>query len=157
MQTNEDGWEVKKWSKYLPDTITAEEKAKAYADGLKRYCVASNFKDNDIANCTNLKTMCNDSLSKNECNSYLWLWCSDRNWNYKKYPQCGPAMVSRYVVDDLKSTIWEKEVKKWCEDPCNEEYSVCIDLGFKHEGDKECLQSIDIEIYQTGANGHVVF
>lgn len=157
MQTNEDGWEVKKWSKYLPDTITAEEKAKAYADGLKRYCVASNFKDNDIANCTNLKTMCNDSLSKNECNSYLWLWCSDRNWNYKKYPQCGPAMVSRYVVDDLKSTIWEKEVKKWCEDPCNEEYSVCKDLGFKHEGDKECLQSIDIEIYQTGANGHVVF
>ena len=157
MQANEDGWEVKKWSKYLPDTITAEKKAKAYADGLKRYCVASNFKNNDIANCTNLKTMCNDSLSKNECNSYLWLWCSDRNWNYKKYPQCGPAMVSRYVVDDLKSTIWEKEVKKWCEDPCNEEYAVCKDLGFKHEGDKECLRSIDIEIYQTGANGHVVF
>ena len=66
-------------------------------------------------------------------------------------------MVSRYVVDDLKSTIWEKEVKKWCEDPCNEEYAVCENLGYKHEGGKVCLQSIDIEIYQTGANGHVVF
>lgn len=149
MQANEDGWEVEKWSEYLPDTISAEKKSKAYADGLKRYCVASNFKNNDIANCTNLKAMCMDSLSKNECNSYLWLWCSDRNWNYEKYPQCGPAMVNRYVVDDLKSSIWEKEVKKWCESPCNEEYAVCKDLGYKHEGTKVCLETIT---YTTGGS-----
>ena len=147
MQANEDDWDIKKWSEYLPDTISAEKKAMAYADGLKRYCVASNFKNNDIANCTNLKAMCMDSLSKNECNSYLWLWCSDRNWNYEKYPQCGPAMVNRYVVDDLKSSIWEKEVKKWCESPCNEEYAVCKDLGYKHEGTKVCLETIT---YTTG-------
>ena len=149
MQANEEHWEVKKWSEYLPDSISAEKKSMAYADGLKRYCVASNFKDNDIAKCSNLKARCLDSLSKNECNSYLWLWCSDRNWNYKKYPQCGPAMVSRYVVDDLKSTIWEKEVKKWCEDPCNEEYAVCKDLGYKHEGTKVCLETIT---YTTGGS-----
>ena len=147
MQANEEHWGVEKWSEYLPDSISAEKKSMAYADGLKRYCVASNFKDNDFAKCSNLKSRCLDSLTKNDCNSYLWLWCSDRNWNYKKYPQCGPAMVSRYVVDDLKSTIWEKEVKKWCEDPCNEEYAVCKDLGYKHEGTKVCVEPIT---YVTG-------
>ena len=137
MMQKTDLWDIDSWSVYLPDSISAEKKALAYADGLKRYCVASNFKNNDIADCSNLKAKCLDSSSKNECNSYLWLWCSDRNWNYEKYPQCGPAMVSRYVVDGLKSTIWEKEVKKWCEDPCNEEYAVCKDLGYKREGGKE--------------------
>lgn len=133
MMQKTDLWDVVSWSEYLPDSISAEQKAVAYADGLKRYCVASNFKDNDIASCSSLKAQCLDSLSRNECNSYLWLWCSDRNWNYEKYPQCGPAMVSRYVVGGLKSTLWEKEVKRWCESPFHEEYAVCEDLGYKHE------------------------
>ena len=47
-----------KWSLFLPDTINAEDKASAYADGLKRYCVASNFESNHIADCSALEEEC---------------------------------------------------------------------------------------------------
>ena len=136
-------WDIDSWSEYLPDTISAEKRANAYADGLKRYCVASNFTNNKIANCSNLQARCLDSLSKNECNSYMWQWCADRDWNYHEFPQCGKAMVNRYAVEKMKSTIWEKEVKKWCEDPCNEEYAVCKDLGYKRKDDKVCIVSVN--------------
>ena len=149
MQANEDGWEIEKWSVYLPDTISAEQKSKAYADGLKRYCVASNFVNNKLANCNSLKAECLDSPEKTNCKEYLWQWCADRDWDYNEYPQCGPAMVSRYLVENIKSSIWEKEVKKWCEDSCNEEYALCEELGYKHENGKVCIEPMTLVIGGT--------
>jgi len=153
MMQEKNGWKVERWSVYLPDTISAEQKSIAYADGLKRYCVASNFKNNKLADCSNIRARSLDSLSINESNTYLWQWCADRNWNYNRYPQCGPAMVNRYVVEHLNSSIWEKEIKKWCENPCNEEYAVCKDLGYKHESGKVCIEPITLV---TGGT-HVVY
>ena len=138
------------WSEFLPDTIKPEDKSKAYADGLKRYCVTSGFEDNRIASCGTLKTRCLESKEKNECNTYMWQWCSDRNWDYESFPQCGPALVNRFVVDSLKSSVWEKEVKNWCESPCSEKYSLCEELGYKQENRKECLRIVHVESSVTG-------
>ena len=80
----------------------------------------------------------------------MWQWCSDRNWDYETFPQCGPALVNRFVVDSLKSSVWEKEVKNWCESPCSEKYSLCEELGYEQENRKECLRSIRVESYTTG-------
>ena len=103
------------WSEFLPDTINAEDKKNAYADGLKRYCVASNFKSNHIANCSSLENECLENPEKNSCKEYLWLWCADRNWDLNKYEQCRSALVSRYYLQNLKSSILHREVQKVCD------------------------------------------
>ena len=56
-----------KWSIFLPDSIDEEDKAEAYGDGLKRYCVASNFESNHIADCKELKKQCLENSEKNNC------------------------------------------------------------------------------------------
>jgi len=121
-----------KWSLFLPDTISEKDKAMAYADGLKRYCVASGFKDNHLANCSTLKTKCLESMRKNECNTYMWQWCADRNWNIRDYPQCGEALVGRYAIEKPNSSIWEREVKNWCS--VYAPTPMCDSLGFKNDG-----------------------
>lgn len=103
-----------KWSVFLPADILESKKNEAYGDGLKRYCVASNFKSNKIAECKVMKDDCMESLERNNCKEYLWNWCADRNWDYEKYPQCGSALVSRYYLQEQTSSILKREVKAWC-------------------------------------------
>lgn len=103
-----------KWSLFLPDTINAEDKANAYADGLKRYCVASNFESNHIADCSALEKECLEGAEKTNCKVYLWTWCADRDWNLGDYPQCKSALVSRYYIEGLKSAILKREVENVC-------------------------------------------
>ena len=102
------------WATFLPDTINAEDKSEAYADGLKRYCVASNFESNKIADCKSLKKDCLESAEKTNCKEYLWLWCADRGWNMD-YEQCKSALVSRYYLDEMKSSIVQREVESLCD------------------------------------------
>ena len=103
-----------KWSQFLPDTVNAEDKAEAYADGLKRYCVASNFESNHIADCSALKRECLEDPEQNYCKEYLWLWCADRGWDLDKYRQCKSALVSRYYLQELKSSVLKREVENVC-------------------------------------------
>ena len=88
----------------------------AYADGLKRYCIASNFKSNKIADCKGLAEQCLENPEKNDCKEYLWTWCADRDWNIGEngYEQCRSALVSRYYLEEIKSPIIEREVKAIC-------------------------------------------
>ena len=105
------------WSVFLPDTINAEAKSEAYADGLKRYCVASNFKSNKIADCAKLKKECLESSERNNCKEYLWNWCADRGWDIGEngYEQCRSALVSRYHLEEVKSSIIQREVREICD------------------------------------------
>ncbi len=103
-----------KWSIFLPDTISAEDKSEAYADGLKRYCVASNFESNHIADCSELEELCLKNTEKNYCKEYLWEWCADRDWDMLEYEQCRSAFVSRYYLEEQKSSILKREVEEIC-------------------------------------------
>lgn len=102
-----------KWSLFLPDSISEEDKAEAYADGLKRYCVANNFKSNHIADCSALEKECLEDPEKNNCKEYLWNWCADRGWDME-YEQCNSALVSRYYLTEQKSSILHREVESVC-------------------------------------------
>lgn len=106
--------DTNRWSFFLPDTLSKEKKDEAYADGLKRYCVASNFNSNKIADCKNLREDCQENLERTNCKEYLWTWCADRNWNIEEHPQCGTALVSRYYLEEQKSPIVKREVDAWC-------------------------------------------
>lgn len=106
--------EASSWSAYLPDTISTKEKQDAYADGLKRYCVASNFTDTDLANCDEYKKLCQIDKTDNKVKQLLWQWCADRRWDYEAYPQCGTALVSRYRLQNQKSDILKRVVDSWC-------------------------------------------
>lgn len=110
-----------KWSIFLPDTINEKDKNNAYGDGLKRYCVASNFESNHIADCTEMYEQCIESPEKNNCKEYLWMWCADRNWNTWEYPQCNSALVSRYYIEKPKSSILKREVETICSYYWNED------------------------------------
>lgn len=101
-----------KWSLFLPDTINAQDKSDAYADGLKRYCVANNFENNKIADCYELYKLCEESPENNYCKEYLWTWCADRDW--PDVEQCRSALVSRYYLKEQKSSIIQREVQKIC-------------------------------------------
>ena len=103
-----------KWSIFLPDTISAADKSEAYADGLKRYCVASNFESNHIADCSELEELCLHNTEKNYCKEYLWEWCADRDWDMLEYEQCRSAFVSRYYLEEQKSSILKREVEEIC-------------------------------------------
>ncbi len=103
-----------KWSIFLPDTISDADKSEAYADGLKRYCVASNFKSNHIADCSELEELCLQNTEKNYCKEYLWEWCADRDWDMLEYVQCRSAFVSRYYLEEQKSSILKREVEEIC-------------------------------------------
>jgi hypothetical protein len=102
------------WSVFLPDTLNSEDKSEAYGDGLKRYCVANNFKSNKIADCSALQKECMESADKNDCKEYLWLWCADRNWQLDTYEQCRSALVSRYYIEEQKSPVLAREVEVIC-------------------------------------------
>jgi len=110
-----------KWSEFLPNNISKEDKDEAYADGLKRYCIASNFKNNSIADCGTLKEQCLESPEKNSCKEYLWMWCADRKWDMD-YEQCRAGLVSRYYLEEQKSSILEREVKAICK---RDNFSLC--------------------------------
>ena len=103
-----------KWSIFLPDTISDADKSEAYADGLKRYCVASNFESNHIADCSELEELCLHNTEKNYCKEYLWEWCADRDWDMLEYEQCRSAFVSRYYLEEQKSSILKREVEEIC-------------------------------------------
>ena len=102
-----------KWSLFLPDSIGEGEKFMAYSDGLKRYCVASNFENNKIADCYGLYQQCIESPENNYCKEYLWLWCADRDW--PDLEQCRSALVSRYYLQEQKSSILQREVQNVCD------------------------------------------
>ena len=106
--------DTNRWSFFLPDTLPKEKKDEAYADGLKRYCVASNFKSNKIADCKKMHEDCQVNLEKTNCKEYLWTWCADRSWDIHEYPQCGTALVSRYYLEEQNSPILRREVDAWC-------------------------------------------
>lgn len=108
--------DTNKWSIFLPDTLSEKKKDAAYADGLKQYCVESNFESNGLADCAELYDHCQVQPKKNYCKKYLWQWCADRNWDIVTYPQCGTAMVSRYVIEKQKSSILDREVRQWCKE-----------------------------------------
>ena len=110
-----------KWSIFLPDTINEKDKNNAYGDGLKRYCVASNFESNHIADCTEMYEQCIESPEKNNCKEYLWMWCADRDWDTREYPQCNSALVSRYYIEKPKSNILKREVETICSYYWNED------------------------------------
>ena len=129
-----------KWSLFLPDSISEEDKAVAYADGLKRYCVASNFENNKIANCYNLYELCMESPENNYCKEYMWLWCSDRDW--PDVEQCRSALVSRYYLKEQKSSILHREVQN----VCNHYHPAICDVWCKENKDRlECPESSSIE------------
>ncbi|HOG68896.1 MAG TPA: hypothetical protein PK366_05925, partial [Fibrobacteraceae bacterium] len=102
------------WSVYLPDTISLREKEIAYDDGLKRYCISSNFENTDLANCDEYKQKIQIEGKKNKEKELLWQWCADRHWNYKFYPQCGTGLVSRYRLEKQKSKVLERVIRDWC-------------------------------------------
>ena len=60
---------------------------------------------------------------KNGCKEYLWNWCADRGWNMG-YEQCQSALVSRYYLEEQKSSVLEREVNKICEQ-LSESIPVC--------------------------------
>lgn len=103
-----------KWTVFLPKDIPEDKKNRAYGDALKRYCVASNFKSNKIADCSEMEAQCLEDMGKNSCKTYLWEWCSDRNWNMEKFPQCKSGFVSRYYLENQKSSILKREVDNIC-------------------------------------------
>ena len=92
-----------KWSMFLPDTINAEDKSRAYA---------SNFENNKIADCYNLYELCIVNPEDNYCKEYLWTWCADRDW--PDIEQCQSALVSRYYLKEQKSSILKREAQKIC-------------------------------------------
>lgn len=100
------------WSIFLPDSMDEKEKSNAYADGLKRYCAASGFESNHIADCSELEKECLEDPEKNNCKEYLWNWCADRGW--PEYDQCKSAIVSRYYLMNQKSSILHREVEEIC-------------------------------------------
>jgi hypothetical protein len=110
-----------KWSVFLPDGISSEDKNNAYADGLKRYCVATNFESNGIADCKSLEKQCLEGTETNSCNAYLWKWCADRDWNMD-YEQCRIGLVSRYHIEGVKSSIIKREVDAICDEY---KYPIC--------------------------------
>ena len=126
-----------KWSLFLPDSISEKAKTKAYADGLKRYCVASNFESNKIADCSALENECLENPKKTNCKEYLWLWCADRGWNLDEYEQCKSALVSRYYLQDLKSNVLHREVEKVC-DGLGAEPKICENWCKVKDGRVEC-------------------
>ena len=135
-----------KWSLFLPDTVNAEDKAEAYADGLKRYCVASNFESNHIADCSELEKECLEDSEKNNCKEYLWIWCADRDWDLESYAQCRSALVSRYYLEEQKSSIIHREIEEVCSQPAyvgmdseNEfYYPICSNWCELDDGEASC-------------------
>lgn len=129
-----------KWSMFLPDTIDEGTKFMAYSDGLKRYCVASNFENNKIADCYGLYQSCIVSPEANYCKDYLWAWCADRDW--PDVEQCQSALVSRYYLKQQKSSIILREVEK----VCNRYHPAMCDNWCKEDdGYMECPESSSIE------------
>ena len=102
------------WSHFLPDTISLKEKNIAYDDGLKRYCISSNFTNNDLANCNDYRNRIQIEKNGNEEKELLWQWCADRHWDYETYSQCGTGLVSRYRLEKQKSKVLERVIRHWC-------------------------------------------
>ena len=71
-----------------------------------------NFENNKIADCYDLYQQCIESPEKNSCKEYLWLWCADRGWPDTE--QCKSALVSRYYLQEQKSSILQREVQNVC-------------------------------------------
>ncbi|HHX15141.1 MAG TPA: hypothetical protein GX724_03145, partial [Fibrobacter sp.] len=94
-------------------------------DGLKRYCLASNFKNTSLANCDEYKKLSQIDKENNKVKELLWQWCADRRWDYKTYPQCGTAIVSRYRLQNQKSNILKRVVDSWCS-----EYPKDVQCGY---------------------------
>lgn len=103
-----------KWSVFLPSDISDADKQAAYGDGLKRYCVSSNFTSNKIADCSEMYAQCQESKVMTNCMEYELQWCDDRNWDFESYPQCGTALVARFRLSSVQSVLIEKFVTKWC-------------------------------------------
>ena len=61
------------------------------------------------------------SVEKNTCKEYLWNWCADRGWDMN-YEQCRSALVSRYYLEEQKSSVLKREVDAICE---NNRYPLC--------------------------------
>lgn len=133
-----------KWSLFLPDSVAEGNKFAAYSDGLKRYCVASNFKTNKIADCGELEKMCLEEPEKNYCKEYLWIWCADRGWDVNRYEQCRSALVSRYYLEEQKSSIIHREVETLCseytrkDDGVEFSYPICKNWCREKKGHVEC-------------------
>ena len=64
---------------------------------------------------------CIESPEKNNCKEYLWMWCADRDWDTREYPQCNSALVSRYYIEKPKSNILKREVETICSYYWNED------------------------------------
>lgn len=102
------------WYTYLPTKYDAKAATAAFAEGLMLYCIESDFENNDEADCNSLYKQCQESLERTSCKETEWEWCADRDWNLEEYPQCGTALVSRYYLEEQKSSILKKVVENWC-------------------------------------------
>ena len=127
-----------KWSAYLPDSISDKNKSDAYADGLKRYCVASGFESNSIADCKELEYQCMESPEQNNCKEYLWNWCADRglpNRSSMDNLTCDAALVSRYYLEEQKSSIIHDQVESLCD---AYRFPICNNWCKERKGRMEC-------------------
>lgn len=114
------------WEEYLPKSLSEKEKNIAYQEALQTYCISSHYKNTNLVNCDSLKDEALDKKEWNEAKEQLWIWCSDRYFNFKEFPQCGSAMVSRYRLQNQYSSVLKKEVQRWCSE--NQEDLQCIYL-----------------------------
>lgn len=103
----------KTWDALLPDTLNSADRSLARLDGEKRYCIANNFPTAD-SYCAQNYADCQKSEEKNTCKDVLWNYCADENWNLTSKPQCGTALVSRYRLQKLNSSILKNAVTNWC-------------------------------------------
>ena len=103
----------KTWDALLPDTLDSAARSLARLDGEKRYCIANNFPTAD-SYCAQNYADCQKSKEENTCKDVLWNYCADENWNLTSKPQCGTALVSRYRLQKLNSSILRNAVANWC-------------------------------------------
>lgn len=110
----------KAWDAYLPTTIPPDSLTSTRYAGEMRWCIANNFPAS-LSSCATTQDQAQVQPAKNSAKEYLWSWCWDRSWPIAAWPQCGTGLVS-YANHhtDLKSSLLEREVQKWCTDHPND-------------------------------------
>lgn len=106
--------QAKAWDALLPKEMPEETKKSFYDEGLMRYCIETNFQSFDGNDCEPYRTACITDESKNACKEALWLWCADSDWPILSASPCGSALVSRYRLEKLNSSVLQKVISEWC-------------------------------------------
>ncbi|MCK9183409.1 MAG: hypothetical protein M0P13_11125 [Fibrobacteraceae bacterium] len=107
------------WDSLIPASADSATKESFRNAGESLYCLANNFPTSD-SYCSTFYKECQESEEKNSCKDSLWTYCADNNWNISSKPQCGTALISRYRLQNIHSTVIKKVVNKWCEENTND-------------------------------------